>query len=122
MPILEINYISPITNQTFSTTNKYYLVILYANFPQNIIIHKLAIELHNVTTTTRAYHIHHSIDIQYETKYTFHVFQLDVNNMLSLLFTNTINPYSFEYNNIRPVTLFPPPPTFGTLKSTKYSV
>jgi len=121
MPILEINYISPITNQTFPTTNKYYLVILYANLPENIIIHKLPISLDNVTSTTRAYHIHQAIDIVYKTKYTVHIFQLDPKNVLTLLFTNIFDPNSFEYNNIQPITLYPLPLTLGEQKSVKYN-
>jgi hypothetical protein len=37
---------------------------------------------------------------------------------LTLLFTNTIDPFEFEYNNIQPITLRPIPKTLGKQKFT----
>lgn len=120
MSRIEINYISPITNITFSPLNKYYLVISYI-VQDNIVIYKLQITLNNITDITRAYHIHHSIDMLREkTIVTVQLFQHDSKNKLILLFTNIVDPTSFEYNNIQAITLFPPPPTHTIQKHAQY--
>lgn len=107
MQKLEINYISPITNYVFSLKSKYYLIISYLEYP-NIIIHKFPINFNNVTNTVRAYIIGQVIYIKTRSKYTIQIFQHDPNNKMTLLFTNVINPFVFEINNVMPIELFPP--------------
>ena len=108
MPRLEINYLSPMATYNFSNTNKYFLVISYTNIDR-IIIYKYPISLNNVNSTLRAYHIGKSLKIpvtEVPIMFTVQIFKLDHYNTLTLLFTNVVDPSTFEYYNIKAITLY----------------
>jgi hypothetical protein len=120
MSKLEINYIAPISNYIFPTSNKYYLVISYMKLPNDIIMHKLEITMNNTNELVRAYHINKLIEVEDITKFSVQIFQHDLNNKLTLLFTNIINPSVFESNKMNPLTLYAPPTTFTLQKTSTY--
>ncbi len=111
MPIIDINYISPITNYTFSKLDKYYLVISFMESDDKITFYKHDMTLNNVNETVRAYHISKSINIslpKIPIKYTIQIFKHDKLNIITLLFTNLIDFSVFEYNNIQAISLYSP--------------
>ena len=122
MSIIELNYISPMTDYIFSKLDKYYLVISFMNSTKSITIYKCEIVFDNVTETVRAYHISKCINVDFpidKIKYNVQIFKHDKSNVISLLFTNLIDFTAFEYNNIQPISLYCPDTTFG-YKNTMY--
>ncbi len=122
MSIINIDYMSPMTNYTFSKLDKYYLVISFMDSNNSITIYKHELTLNNINNTVRAYHISQSINVNFPEipiKYTIQIFKHDKSNIITLLFTNLIDFSVFEYNNIQAITLYAPDSVI-TKKNTTY--
>jgi len=124
--VLEINYISPISNYKFDLKdNKYYLV--FVNTSSNgVIITKLdLLDINNISDSVRAYAIQQGVarttPVNEKLWYSIRLFQHHIKtNKIVLLFANELDLDQLPFNAIQEMPLFTPSTVVGQLRSVIY--
>ncbi|ARF11425.1 hypothetical protein Klosneuvirus_1_282 [Klosneuvirus KNV1] len=124
--VLEINYISPISNYKFDLKeNKYYLVFINTT-SQGVIITKLnLLDINNISESVRAYAIQQGVARTTPTEekvwYSIRLFQHHIKtNKIVLLFANELELDQLPLNAIQEMHLFTPSAVVGQLRSIIY--
>lgn len=131
--VIEINYISPISDYVFDKIKKYYLIIINGDKMDTVIINKLIIQdINNVTDTNRAFYIGKCIQLysscdnrknkSQSSYYITKLFEHDMaTNKIKLLFTGNLNVDELEYNSIKVSYLGIPSKVVGSARIGNYN-
>lgn len=122
--IIEINYISPMSNYKFDIKhNKYYLVFINSFKSNNITINKIEIkDINNINESIRSYYIGRAIKITSENSYyLIRLFEHDMSTKnINLLFSGKLELTNSKLNNVIKIVLQPPTRVINSLRSTIY--
>jgi len=124
--VIEINYISPMSDYVFDNKlKKYYIVIINSSKSNTVIINKLELSnIENVSDSVRSYFIGKGIQLLSKNQYPFYslkLFEQELKtNKIKLLFTGSLNLNDFEYNGIKTLVMYSPSKVIGDERSTIY--
>lgn len=109
--LLEINFISPISDYAFDTANKKYYLVIINNMFDTLIINKIALpNINNITERIRAYYINKSILLEpNQGELSINLIEHDdKTNILKLIACGYINTDKSTFGNIEHTTLYFP--------------
>jgi len=116
--ILEIKYISPLSNYKFDKQSRYNIVV-FTNDSTKTLINEISLpEINNITDTVRAYNTNTEPILIAEnvTSISIKLFKNTNDKNKSLLFTRDINPKELKNNEVQQIDLYAPTKIVGELR------
>lgn len=121
--IIEINYISPVTNYKFDMSKKSYYLTIIDSLGCIVYINKIGLSnIGNVNENIRSYYIGKSIQVYSSVENcSIKLFEYDsAINEIKLLFANSLKVCDLDYNKMENIFLYTPSPNINTLRCAKY--
>ena len=122
--IIEINYISPISNYVFDIIYKKYYIVIVNSLNGSVMINKIELpHIGNITNTLRSYHIGKGIQAYSITEHcSVKLFEHHVKtNEIKLLFSGNLDVNKIEYNKMQSIPLYIPSKVIDKERHAKYT-